>query len=294
MDRRLFLFASMAALCGAPACAADAPDYAPAAIPLDLSGPRPTAQLVIGDTAPVTAIFDTGAAASVLRLEYAQRINAPNQGAAMAHGPSASPVQGFRTTIAHASLGGAQFDNALAVAIDIQLPLPGIDAIISPSVFSGRLVRYDFASSVAQVLPMTAANTPREASQPYVGENTHGMIGRTPGVLVEAPGAPPFSAVLDTGARHGLSLPLSMSHAIPLLEPMTPGEPQRLVGAQYPAFRARINGTVRIGGITVVNPEVSFVDGPTPPIVGFPILRNAVIVLDPAGQRAWLLAPAAH
>jgi hypothetical protein len=294
MDRRLFLFASMAALCGAPACAADAPDAAPATIPLDLSGPRPTAQLVIGNSAPVTAIFDTGAAASVLKLEYAQRINTPNQGAAMAHGPSGTPVQGFRTTIAHASLGGAQFDNALAVAFDIPLPLEGVEAIISPSVFSGRLVRFDFAGGVAQVLPMTTANTPREPSRPYVGENTHGMIGRTPGVHVEMPGASPVDAILDTGARRGLSLPLSMAHAIPLLEPMTPDEPQRLVGAQYSAFRARINGSVHIGAITVVNPEVSFADGPTPPIVGFPILRNVVIVLDPAGQRAWLLAPAAH
>ncbi len=288
MDRRLFVFGSAVALFGASACNVSAQNNMSEVIPLDLSGPRPTAQLVIGNTPPVRAIFDTGAAASVLKLAYAQRIGAPNQGAAAAHAPTGAPVQGFRTTIA-GTLGGAHFDSALAVALDIPLPLEGIDAIISPSVFAGRLVRCNFAASQAQVVPMTAANAPAGTAAPYVEADTHGHMNSTPGVAVSIPGLAPVVAILDTGSSRGLTLPLSMANAVPLVAPMSPDEPQRMVGAPYSAFKAQLNGDVRIGGLTLHNPGIRFVDAPEPVNVGFQILRAGLVVLDPAGRRSWFL-----
>ncbi len=292
MFRLTFGLLAAGALLAATACNVSARgDDPPATIPLDLTGPRPTAQLVIGNAAPVTAIFDTGAAASVLKLEYAQRLGLPNQGAAAAHGPSGAPVQGFRTTLQLASLGGAHFDSALAVALDIPLPLEGVDAIISPSVFSGRVVRFDFAASAAHVLPRTDENIPDEAGQPYVGETTHGQMRRTPGVQITLPGAAPLIAILDTGSAGTLSVPLAMAEGVALSGPLEAGPPQRMVGISRPAFLARLNGNVRIGALTVENPEIRFVDGATEVIVGMGALRNAIIVLDPQGQRSWLLAP---
>lgn len=293
MNRRHFLLAGSLGLLAVAACNAGAQDAVAADIALDLTGPRPTAQLTVGDAAPVTAIFDSGAAASVLRLSYARGIGVPNEGAANAHGPNGSPVSGFRTTIAHASLGQAQFDNALAVALDIPLPLEGVDAIISPAVFTGRLIRFDFAAGVAQVLPLTRENTPQSPAEPYIGENSHGMIRRTPGATVSLPGGVQASATVDTGGSRGLALPLALAQRVPLQEPLTPDQPMRLVGAEWPASKGRINGAVRIGGLVLQNPEVTFADGAPFGIVGMPVLRNSVIVLDPAGQRSWVLAPAA-
>jgi hypothetical protein len=288
MDRRLFTLGSAAALFGASACNVSAQNNLSEAIPLDLSGPRPTAQLVIGNTPPARAIFDTGAAASVLKLAYAQQIGAPNQGAAAAHAPTGAPVQGFRTTIS-GTLGGAHFDSALAVALDIPLPLEGVDAIISPNVFAGRLVRFNFAASQVQVVPMTAANTPAGTAAPYAQADTHGHINSTPGVVVSLPRQAPVVALLDTGASHGLTLPLSMASAVPLVAPMTPDEPQRMVGATYSAFKAQLNGDVRIGELTLHNPDIRFVDAPEPVNVGFQVLRAGIVVLDQAGCRSWFL-----
>lgn len=288
---RLACIALAAGLVVAAACTAGAQSQVAATILLDLTGPRPTAQLVIGESPPVTAIFDTGAAASVLRLSYAERIQAPNQGPAAAHGPSGAPVSGFRTTLNHARLGDAQFGDALAVALEIPLQLEGIDAIISPGVFSGRLVRFDFAASAAQILPLTRQNTPAGAGEPYMGENTHGMLRRTPGVVVALPGRASFVAALDTGSNRGLSMPLAMAQGLALSEALTPAEPQRLVGATHAAFAARIAGLVRVGPLGLENPEVRFVDGAEEAIVGMEILRQGVIVLDPRGHRSWFLAP---
>lgn len=273
------------------ACSAGADTDIAESIALDLTGPRPTAQLAIGDAEPVTAIFDTGAAASVLKRGYAERLGLVNEGAAAAHGPSGTPVPGFRTTIREGSLGGVSFAPAVAVAFDIPLPLENVEAIISPEVFAGRLVRFDFAGSRADVLPLTADHIPPAESYPYRGEQSHGRRMQTPGVQVILPNGASIAAILDTGSARGLSLPLEVAQSLTLAEPLTPDAPQRLVGVEHPAFRARIEGDVRIGPLTLQNPEARFIEGATVSIVGMQVLRDTIVVVDPEGRRSWVLAP---
>ncbi|MBY0565542.1 MAG: aspartyl protease family protein [Hyphomonadaceae bacterium] len=271
------------------ACGSLADAQGPATIELDMSAPRPTAQLQIGQEPPVTAIFDTGAAGSILRLDYAQRLDLPRQGAARAAGVGGRPVEGFRTTIS-GSLGGAQFDSSLAVALDIPLPLPGIDAIISPNVFAGRLVRFDFTAARAQVLPRDAANTPRVAAVPYMGEDSHGRINRTPAVEVLLPNGQTVMAMADTGALGGLRLPLAMAEQLTLLAQLEPRDPVRMIGREIPAFTGRVSGVVRVGPLELRDPEVIFIDSTDhPSVVGFDVLRQGVLVLDPLERRSWFL-----
>jgi hypothetical protein len=291
MTRRLLIsLVVILALSGA-ACDVSAQNDVTAVIPLDMTAPRPTAQLRIGDAAPVTAIFDTGAAASVLRLEYARRIDSPEQGQAAAHGPGGTPIQGFRTTMRDGVLGDAAFDDAMAVALDIPLPLPGVDAIISPGVFSGRYVRFDFPHGVAHVLPRTAQHRPVGEGTPYTGESTHGRVMSVPGVDVHLPNVGEITAILDTGSARGLLLPLDLAERLPLSGELTPIDPVRMVGIEHAAFSGRINGVVRIGELSINNPEVRFADGVEQAIVGMEILRNADVVLDPEMRRAWVFAP---
>jgi hypothetical protein len=271
------------------ACDVNAQDIA--TIALDLNGPRPTAQLQIGDTEPVTAIFDTGAAASVLKLGYAQRLGLPDEGQAAAHGPGDAPVQGFRTTIRNGRLGDAAFDDAIAVAFDIQLPLEGVDAIISPGVFAGRYVRFDFTRGIAYVLPRTPQNRPVGEGTPYRGETAHGRITQTPGVELQLPNVATVMAVVDTGSARGLTLPLDLASRLPMAGELAPRDPIRLVGVEHRAFTGRIAGVVRVGPLTLENVEANFGDGIEESIVGMEILRNTEIVLDPQARRSWLLAP---
>lgn len=284
MLRRTLIFTAMVGLASA-GCAQAQP--AAQTVQLDMTGPRLTAQLLIGDGPPVTAIFDTGAGASVLKLPYAERIGAPNQGQAAAHAPGGTPVQGYRTTIA-GQLGDARFERTMAVALDIPLPLEGIDAIISPSVFSGRLVRFDFPNGVAHILPKAAANLPPGPGIRYFDGAGH-QLTSIPAVEVTFPGQAPMLAVADSGASRGLLLPLRMAASLPLATPLAPAEPVRMIGVTFQAQTARLNGVVRIGGLEVRDPDITFVDGETPPNVGFSILQRAILVLDPAEHRSWLL-----
>lgn len=284
-----FAFPAIAALVSL-SCAAPAPPPALESIRLDLSGPRPTAQLRIGETPPVTAIFDTGAAASVLKLDYAQTLNLPNQGAASAAGPAGAPVQGFRTTIPAATLGDAHFGPAFAVALDIPLPLPGVSAIISPAVFSGRLVRFDFAHSVAEVLARWDSSTPSGEAYDYNGGDNPMSINRVPAVRVTLPGAP-VMADIDTGTADGLVLPLSMASGLSFAAPPVRDGALRMVGVDHPKYRATLNGATQIGPLTLHNPPLLLVDGARRPIVGMSVLRGAIVVLDPQNHRDWMLAP---
>lgn len=294
MHRRLFL-ASATALAAATACAQAQPAATVETIPLDLSGPRLTAQLQIGAAEPVTAIFDTGAAASVLKLAYATHIGAPNQGPAAAHAPGGTPISGYRTTI-EGRLGNARFRRAMAVALDIPLPLEGIEAIISPAVFSGRLVRFDFPRRVAEVLSKSAATLPPGRGTPYHDGGGGGghMVRQIPAIELVLPGQQPIMAIADTGASRGLLLPLRMAASLPLATPLAPAPPVRMVGATRDAQTARLDGAVRIGGLEFRDLEITFEDGETPANIGFSILRQAVLVLDPEAHRSWFLpAPSA-
>lgn len=261
-------------------------------IPLDLSGPRPTAQLRIHGGPPVTAIFDTGAAGSVLRLDYATRSALPNRGGANAHAPGGALIQGFQTRIDQGMLGDAHFADALAVALDLPLPLPGIDAVISPGVFAGRLVWFDFHADAAEILPKTAQNIPNGAADNYLDEDGPNQINRVPGIRVALPGRTPFMAMADTGAARAIALPLSMAPGLALAGPLAATDPVRMLGATRQAFHAQLLGEVRIGPLALANPDIVFVDGVERATIGIPVLRDTIIVLDPAEHRSWILPPA--
>jgi hypothetical protein len=260
-----------------PAVASDA------LVPLDVTGPRPTAQLVIGSHAPVTVIFDTGAAGSVLLPAYAASVGVPNEGPAQVGSPAGgAPRVGFRTTIASGRLGDAAFTNARAVVVDLGLPLEGISGVISPYVFSGSLVRFELKQSRVVIAPKNASTIPSGEVLAYGGRHP------LPSTTIDVAGVK-VEAHLDTGNGRGLALPFEISKQVKLKTPLTPTRELRMVSSAHKAYTATIAGTVTIGPLTLTDPEVTFVEGVPSANVGFSVLKDLTLVLDPAERRAWLL-----
>src|SRR5262249_17474453 len=125
----------------------------------------------------------------------------------------------------------------------------------------------------------------------YTGSDLFGRNSRVPGVSVRLPNGSTLLAALDTGSDSGLTLPLSMAQTIPLFAPPAPFGRANMLGSSYPNFKAKIRGEVRAGGLTLIDPDVEFMDGSPVSMVGFSVLRNGVVVLDPAAGHSWLLAP---
>ena len=278
------------AACSAlPAASAD-PRFAGAtgSIPLDMSGPLPTARLNVGGRS-LTAIFDSGAEASVVRLSAARMAGLPDEGSASAASPTGVPVSGFRTTLRNARLASVAFADAFAVAIDIPIPLPGVEAIISPSIFTGRLVRFDMARGVVDILVKNPANIPATPATGYIG-GRHGV--GVPAARLTLPNGHELVVDVDTGSTQDFNLPYELSSQLALAGPLLPGLRIRMIGSDHEVSRGRLVGRVRIGEVVLDNPEVNFVQGISRASIGSVLLRSMILLLDPEERRAWVLAAA--
>jgi hypothetical protein len=252
-------------------------------IPLDTTGPRPTAQLTIADAPSVTVIFDSGAGGAVLGSDIGQRHNLPNEGIVHIGSPGSSrTIQAQLSRLPTARLGDADVSGARVVVGDLGIPLPGISGVMSPNLFAGSLVRFELPKSRVVVAPKSPATIPAAPANPYSG--THPL----PSIEVDVAGVK-FSAHMDTGSGRGFSLPLEVADRVSLSVPLTPTKPAKMAGGERKAFLSRINGIVRAGPITLANPEVTFIERLEYANVGFSILKDYVLVLDPAEKRSWLI-----
>jgi hypothetical protein len=214
-------------------------------------------------------LFDSGAGGNVVRTQFARTLGLPVRGSTQ--------------------VGGASIEEGDAVAVELPAPLEDYAAVISPNAFSGRLVRFDFASSRATVMAKTSMNTPSSPGHAYGGERGHPL----PVEEVSFAGVTVL-ALLDSGSRYGLQLPVELARKIPLKGGLRPSSPVRMLGGEHRAYLAQIDGTVRIGPLVVTDPTVQFVEGVPVANVGLLILKNATLVLDPEAQRSWLLPAARH
>jgi hypothetical protein len=255
-------------------------------IDLDVSGLRPTATLRIGAHRLAKVIFDTGAGTTVIPKRAATELGLPNNGDVQIGSPGATNAQkGMMTSISRALLGNADIESGRAVAMTLPDQLSQYGGIVSPNAFSGRIVRFEFAKGRAIVTDRGPTSVPSGVRLPYGGEIGHPL----PYAQVDFAGVK-LGCHLDTGSKYGLTTPLEYSRRVPLKGPLVRTEPMRMIGGEHAAFTATLNGEAHIGPLTLSDPEITFVEG-TPSIgnVGFRVLKNLTLVLDPEKQQSWLL-----
>jgi hypothetical protein len=258
-------------------------------IPLDLSGPHPTAMLSIGKNAPIKVIFDTGAGGSLIAKKLADQLGLPSQGDVNVASPGATaPVKASFVSIPSAHLGGAELEDGQFVAMELPPRIVEYDGVVSPNAFSGRLLRFEFANSRVVVTDKTQASIPAGDGFAYGGEAFHSL----PAADIDVAGVT-ITAHLDSGSRYGLNLPVEFAKKIPLKGPLVPTDPVHMIGGEHAAYMATINGAVHIGPLTLTDPQVMFIEG-IPPFgnVGIQLLKQLTLVLDPESKRSWLLPSA--
>ena len=254
-------------------------------IPLNLSGKRPTAVLRIEGHGALDVIFDTGAGANLFNRPTAEALGLQDLGSINVGSPgSSAPITGFRTRLGSAKLGDADIADAAAVVVDLPASMADVSGVISPNTFSGRLVRFEFAASRAMVVDKTPQSIPTTQAYSYGGEMGHAL----PTVEIEIADLR-LTAHVDSGSQFGLNLPLDLAKNLPLTAPPVATQPVHMVNADHAAYTATIRGTVRIGPLTLSNLDVLFVEGQPMPNVGFRILKQLTVVLDPAERRDWVL-----
>lgn len=249
-------------------------------LPLDLSGPRPAVRVTVGDAEELW-VFDTGAMGGVVEIERARAWALPNLGPARVGSPvGGDPVEGFRTRIATARAGDVALPEFTAVA----MPFPSSvgAGVLSPSMFSGRLVTLDLARAELRVTDRT--EPPADAT-PYTGRHP------LPAIPVSI-GADTHLAHMDTGSPGAVTFPYAMAEALPLAAPPVQVGMARFVDGERARYEAQIVGEVRVGPVTLANPQINLIEGLPFVNVGAQVLRRMTITLDPERRLAWARAAA--
>jgi hypothetical protein len=149
--------------------------------------------------------------------------------------------------------------------------------------FTESLLYLDLANNRAVLAPR--ASTPRPK-----GEATEYVAG-IPSIHIVMPDGSALPAHFDTGFNGALSLPVSFMHKVPLVEPARVVGRFKSINTEGPVYGGKIKGRVRIGPVTLENPDVTFLGDLAN--IGLPIIRRVTLVIDAATDRNWVLAPGA-
>lgn len=248
-------------------------------LPLDMTGPRPRLMISVPGGATEPWVFDTGASGSVIDIERARRWGLP-QGETIEVGSPAggAPIQGFRTTIAGARVGEMALPEFHAAAIPQNIRHAEHAGVLSPNIFSGRLVVFEFAQSRVRITDRV--NAPRGESTPYSADFP------LPAINVSIAGQT-FEAHIDSGAPQIVSFPYSAAASLPLAAAPEQVGVARFVDGEHPLYRAQIRGVVLIGPLTLTDPQIALTDGLPFVNVGAAALRQMTVTLDPERRVSW-------
>ena len=278
-----FAFALAGATLAPPAQAQHAQTSAQT-IALDMSGARPAVSMRINGGAPELWVFDTGAMGAVMNMDRAQALHLAHEGDVRIGSPAGgTPQEGWLTTLTNVDAGGVIIASMRVVAAPAIMP--DRTGVFSPNVFRGQLVTFDFGHAQVRISAKNAATLPRGAATPYLGNGPHSL----PAIQVTL-GSQSWTGHIDTGAPGGLTFPYTMASSLPLAAPPTLSGHARFVDGVHDRYHAQINGTVAVGPLTLVNPDIEFIDGLPNLNIGMGLLTQMTITLDPEAQRDWALA----
>jgi hypothetical protein len=245
-----------------------------------MSDTRALAMLRIGDAAPVPVVFDTGTNGNLVDTGIADRLGLPNTGPSPSiDGSTGKPVPGHDTFIRNARLGGVPIRDARATA----LAYDRTDevGIFGPNSWPDSYVEMDGPRS-RLVIRSRASFTPAGTSTPYLGKGGAAL----PSAILDF-GSLKIPAILDSGNDVPIILPSPYKTKLALEgQPVVVGYAVSAAGRQ-PISRARLKGTVRIGGVTLTNLDIYFMDGGRPNI-GLPVLRRIKVTYDHGNARSWI------
>lgn len=256
----------------------------PQIVPLYMSKRRMLVMLRVGHSVPVPVVFDTGTNENLVDLGLANSLHLPQVGPSTAvDGSTGNPVPGYDTFLRGASLSGVPIQDGPAVAVAYD---QGDEiGVFGPNSFPGKLVRLESTENRLSILPILPENLPTCTPYQYLGVEDDAL----PSADIEV-GDLKIRAILDTGNDSPIILPLEYIAKLPLEKaPVQMGYEYSAAGRQ-PLLVGRLNGTMKIGPTKLEHPEIHFMKGGRPNI-GFPILRELTIIMDPTGHRDWVLSP---
>lgn len=235
------------------------------------------------DGPSVPLLFDTGTTDNILDSAYAARLKLPNMGpSTLVDGATHKKIAGHVSVVQRLTIRNVVRSNVPVQVTDFSHP--EAVGLLGPYLFSGNLVQLDFGHDRLRILEKTSSTIPASAAEPYLGPAGDAL----PAAHVKVGGLT-LQAVLDSGNSEAVTLPLRVASKIPLASaPIVIGSARSASGEQK-IYHARLAGDLKLGPLTLRNPDIHFVEGESEGNIGLPTLRLLNILLDPAGHRGWIV-----
>jgi predicted aspartyl protease len=235
------------------------------------------------DGPSVPLLFDTGTTDNILDTAYAARLNLPNMGpSTLTDGARRKTIPGYVSAVPRLTVRNVVLSNVPVQVSDFSHP--EAVGLLGPYLFSGKLVQLDFGHDRLHILEKAPDTVPTSPAEAYLGPTGDAL----PAAHVNVGGLT-LEAVLDSGNSEAVTLPLGMASKIPLASaPLLAGTARSASGEQK-IYHARLAGDLKVGPLTLHNPDIHFVEGEAEGNIGLPTLRLLNIVLDPAERRGWIV-----
>ena len=253
----------------------------PVVLEADFSLGWPMIQVRINGTGPHAMILDTGAGGTTVDGDLSFELDLPVNGQTLMGDPSDVAANTVDLVgIEALDLGAAHFEGLEAVVWDQPAMLGrGVRGIVGWPVFEDCLLTIDRAGKQVRI---ESGELPEPDGSQVVSfvRDEFGAITLpidVAGVTVEAH--------LDSGNARSVSLPRSLRERVPIVA----GTEQKGRGmrASGPVefTTARLDGSIRIGGITMESPEVRFDEKMKTANLGATFLDQCVLTIDLKNRR---------
>jgi hypothetical protein len=257
-------------------------------VPTRIRDGRIVVDVMLDGKGPFPFVFDSGAHGSVMDLEFARAQGIALGPQVMVGSPGGAGRPGQLATIGKLELGGLSLGGMTVVAFT---GLPFKDSnpprgVLGPYGLAGLLITLDYPHSR---LVFARGALPEPDGREIFGWSADQPLPQVPISLA----GQKVDVHLDTGARYGISLPLSFEKTLPLVAPPVDAGRARTVDQDVAAQRATLKGTMTLGRYTLENPTLMFSSlHQDVGNIGPPLLKQFTFTLDPANRRLRLEGPA--
>lgn len=247
-------------------------------IPFSTDGGRPVIALTVGASV-YNFIFDTGAGGTILDEHVLSAEGwGPGDPIRVGSPGSSKAIEGHRVTIPSLSVGNLRLENVTAISMPMKELLPQItaDGIIGVSSFQGYLVTMDFdkqsilfeKGTLDATLACVIKTKPSRLIAVDVSLNGERVEGH-----------------IDSGSGYGINVPYQWIDKLKLQSGPVFFKKGKTVGGEFDMYTARLKGTITIGNVELVDPEILLVQGEFKAInFGSQFLKDHLLTIDSASR----------
>jgi len=218
------------------------------------------------DTGQSVGVLLSPALAGKLSLPVVDRIDASD-------GTSKMPVD--VVSVDSVEIGGVDLGKQTSIVLQ---PGTDVDGAIGFPLFSGLLVELDYVGGRLRI---------RRGELPAPDGRTVLALTNLQGIpmIPITIGGETVQAVLDSGSEADLLVPLAMADKLTLDGPPVRSCRMKTLFGEFDLLTAHLKGRVNLGGIELVDPELTFSDHFSEVNVGGKFLSRFKVTFDPARGR---------